>query len=122
MWPPLEPTCRQQFQGLPFSPESLDPATAPHLVEVDVPPGQAADAHSDQGLAALGLPSTYPHDSDGNVIAREVCQPIGQAAFDANLNGIDYRSAAPGGTRELAWFPRDAQPTPTARRPFDQWW
>ena len=113
---------RRQFHGLPFSPESLDPATAPHLVQVDIPAGQAADAHTHQGLAALGLPAAYPHDADGNLIPHEVCQPIGQAAFDANLDGIDYRSAAPGGTRELAWFPRDSQPAQTSRRPFDQWW
>lgn len=113
---------RRLFDGLPFSPESLDPAKAPQLVEVDIPSGQAADAHTPQGLASLGLPATYPHDANGVQITHEMCQPIGQAAFDANLDGIDYRSAAPGGTRELAWFPRNSQPTPTSLRHFDQWW
>lgn len=113
---------RRQFNGLPFSPESLDPATAPHLVEVRVPDGLAADAHTPQGLVALGLPAAYPHDAHGVLVAHAACQPIGQAAFGTDLEGIDYRSAAPGGTRELAWFPRNSQPAPTARRPFDQWW
>ena len=113
---------RRQFDGLPFSPESLDPATAPHLVQMDIPAGQAADAHTRQGLAALGLPATYPQDATGRLIPHDVCQPIGQAAFHANLNGIDYRSAAPSGTRELAWFPRSTHPTQTSLRHFDQWW
>ena len=116
---------QQRFAGLPFSPESLDPATAPQLVEVDIPDGQAADARTPHGLTALGLPTSYPHDADGHLVAHTVCQPIGQAAYDANLDGIDYRSAAPGGTRELAWFLRDSRHpnlTPTSRRPFDQWW
>ncbi len=112
----------RQFAGVPFVPESLDPATAPQLVEVDIPEGQAADAYTDEGLAALGLPATYPHDANNNVIPHEVCQPIGQDAYDANLDGIDYRSAAPGGTRELAWFPREIQPIRTSARPFNQWW
>ncbi len=112
----------RQFRGLPYSPESLEPAMAPQLVEVEIPSGQAADAHSDEGLAAVGLPATYPQDPSGGVVPHEVCQPIGQAAHDANLDGVDYRSAAPGGTRELAWFPRHTPPVPTALRPFDQWW
>ena len=112
----------RQFAGLPYAPESLDPATAPQLVEVDIPEGQAADAHTAQGLAALGLPATYPQDANNNLVPHETCQPIGQAAFDANLDGVDYRSAAPGGTRELAWFPRSTHPTQTSLRHFDQWW
>ena len=86
------------------------------------PPGKPPTPTPHQGLGALGLPATYPHDADGNLIAHEVCQPIGQAAFDANLDGIDYRSAAPAATRELAWFPRDSQPAQISRRLFDQWW
>ncbi|MDE0614236.1 MAG: RES family NAD+ phosphorylase [bacterium] len=112
----------RQFAGLPYSPESLHPATAPQLVEIEVPNGQGADAHSEGGLAALGLLPTYPHDASGNLIPHEVCQPIGQSAFDAELDGVDCRSAAPGGTRELAWFPRDSQPTQISLRHFDQWW
>lgn len=113
---------QRQFAGLPFAPESLDPATAPQLVEVEIPPGQAADAHTDHGLAVLGLPATYPLDPSGTLVPHETCQPIGQAAFDANLDGVDYRSAAPGGTRELAWFPRDSHPTESTRHHFHQWW
>ena len=113
---------QRRFAGLPFSPESLHPATAPQLVEVDVPAGHAADAHTTEGLVSLGLPATYPQDSNARLIPHEVCQPIGQSVIDAELDGIDYRSAVQGGTRELAWFPRNSHPTQVSRRHFDQWW
>ena len=112
----------RRFDRLPYGPEDLDPATAPQLVTVDVPAGRAADAHTDEGLSAAGLPVSYPLDSDGQLIGHTVCQPIGQAAFDEGLDGIDCRSAAPGGTRELAWFPRGVKLQPRSRQPFEQWW
>ncbi|WP_419921282.1 RES family NAD+ phosphorylase [Candidatus Poriferisodalis sp.] len=112
----------RRFDRLPYGPEDLDPATAPLLVTVDVPAGLAADAYTDEGLSAAGLPMSYPLDSDGQLIAHTDCQPIGQAASDEGLDGIDRRSAAPGGTRELAWFPRDVKLQPRSRQPFEQWW
>lgn len=121
-----EPTARanvrRRFVGLPYGPEDLDPATAPILVHVELPPGRAADAFSDHGLARLGLPATFPLDTDGDVVAHEVCRPIGRAAFDAGLDGVDARSAAPGGTRELAWYPRDVAVEVLRRQAFDDWW
>lgn len=112
----------KRFAGLPYGPDDLDLATAPLLVTVDVPEGQAVDAYTDEGLAAAGLPGSYPLDGDDNLIPHSTCQPIGQAAVDAGLDGVDCRSAAPGGTRELAWFPRSAEIQPRTRLPFEQWW
>lgn len=113
---------RRLFQGLPYGPEDLDPATAPVLVELELPAGRAVDAFDEEGLRALGLPPTYPLDDDGEVVPHSVCQPVGQAAFDRDLDGIDCRSAAPGGTRELAWFPRRRQANELSRRTFAEWW
>ena len=111
-----------RFAGLAYGPDDFDPATAPVLVEVTLPAGQAADAYSDDGLASLGLPHTYPHHADGNLIPHSTCQPVGTAVLDAGLDGVDYRSAAPGGGRELAWFPRGAAAQQKSRRTFDDWW
>ena len=108
--------------GLPYGPEDLDPATAPLLLGVAVPGGEAADAYTGDGLLALGLPTTYPHDVNGDSVSHDVCQPVGQAIFDAGLDGVDYQSAAVGGVRELAWFPRDSIAKETSRRAFDDWW
>lgn len=111
-----------RFAGRPVSIDDVDPASAPHLVEVEVPPGTAADAFSEAGLKAVGLPSTYPREPDGTVVPHSRCQPIGRAAVEAGLNGIDCRSAAPGGTRELAWFADTGTPRLVSRRPQPQWW
>lgn len=113
---------RRKFLGLPYGPEDLDPATAPVLVEVDVPAGNAADAYTDEGLAALGLPVTFPRDANGRVIPHAMCQPHGQDAFDRGLDGVDARSAASGGDRELAWIPRGRVPESRPAVPFDEWW
>ena len=112
----------QRFVGLPYGPEDLDPATAPLLLGVEVPRGDTADAYRDDGLAALGLPTTYPNDANGDPIPHSVCQPVGQAIFAAGLDGVDCRSAAVGGFRELAWFPRDSRAKEVSRRAFDEWW
>ncbi len=110
------------YTGLPYGPEDLDPATAPLLLDVSIPRGDAADAFTDDGLRELGLPTSYPTGTDAVIIAHTTCQPIGQAVFDAGRDGVDCRSAAAGGNRELAWFPRNSVASETARRAFDQWW
>ena len=112
----------KRFVGLPYGPEDLDPATAPLLLSVDVPEGEAADAYSESGLTAMGLPTTYPYNSAGELIPHLVCQPIGRAAYGAGLDGVDCRSAAADNCRELAWFPRYRSAAETSRLRFDHWW
>jgi hypothetical protein len=112
--------------GMPYGPEDLRDDTGPVLVTAQLPRGQrVADVHTPTGVAAAGLPATYPLDGSGAVIGHEVCQPIGAAARDADLRGVRCRSArAPyGAGRELAWFPATARSR--ARKlqvqPFSDW-
>ncbi|MDE0168541.1 MAG: RES family NAD+ phosphorylase [bacterium] len=112
----------KRFVGLPFGPEDLNPATAPLLLRVDIPDGRAADAYTDAGLDAIGLPATYPYDDAGDLIPHNMCQPIGEAAYEAGLDGVDCRSAAIDDGRELAWFPRSRAVSETSRLPFSDWW
>ncbi len=112
----------RRFDGLPYGPHDLDPATAPLLLGVEIPAGTATDAYTDDGLVAVGLPVTYPHDDNGDVIPHDVCQPIGRAVFEAGLDGVDCRSAAVGGDCELAWFPRSSITHGTSRQAFQTWW
>ena len=109
-------------EGQPYGPEDLDPLTAPVLVEVAVPDGEAADAFTDDGLLGLGLPTSFPHDFRGDLIPHTACQQIGRAVLVEGYNGVDCRSAAPSGLRELAWFPRGQPAREVSRRPFDHWW
>ncbi len=111
-----------RYAGLPYGPEDLKPAEAPVLIVVEVPAGEALDAVTDDGLAAIGLPGTYPLDSGGEVIAHSVCQPIWAAVRGTGLDGVASRSAAAGGGRELAWFPRSEPAVATERLSFDAWW
>ena len=81
-------------EDMPFSPE--DPSDDAYtLVLLRLPtPQRAADAVSAQGLAALGLPSSYPLGSDGKVIDRAECQEMGKHVRELRLNGVWCRSAA----------------------------
>lgn len=103
------------FEGLPYGPEHVDPATAPLLLDVQLSEGRAADAFTDEGLIELGLPATYSDGGDGGPVPRATCQPIGRGIYDAGHDGVDARSAARGGVRELAWYPRDETAEEAAR-------
>jgi hypothetical protein len=112
------------YVGLPYGPEDLDPTQAPLLVSVDVLADEYVDAVSDEGLAALGLPTTYPVDAQGGTVPHSDCQPIGQAAYDDHEPGIGCRSAAPGASgEELAWFalPDRTLPPQLGVKIFDEW-
>lgn len=109
------------FVDLPYGPEDLDEDAAPLIVDVDIPTGSALDADSDAGLAATGLPATYPFDATNSIIPHSLCQPIGQAAYDAGLDGVAARSAARGGDHELAWFPREKAAVSVDTRRFGDW-
>lgn len=89
---------------------------------MSLPDGIAADGFTDDGVAELGLPVTYPLGPDGDLVPHATCQPIGQRVFDEGLDGVDCRSAAEGGGRELAWYPRGTIAGETARRSFAEWW
>jgi hypothetical protein len=113
------------FADLPYGPEDLDPDRAPQLVEVDVEPSRYVDAVSDPGLRSLGLPTSYPLDETGAVVAHDRCQLIGARLHREGEPGIAARSAAPaaGGGSELAWFAAPGrQPLqPIARLAFTEW-
>ena len=97
-------------EGTPFSPEDLSD-DAYTLVPLRLPGSQrAADAVSAPGLAALGLPASYPLGSGGQLIDRAVCQPIGRLVRELRLHGVWCRSAvsSDGRGRELDNMARPA--------------
>lgn len=111
----------------PYQPEDLRDDTGPILVAAHLPRRQVVcDAHSRRGVAAAGLPVTYPYDKDGQLVAHSQCQKIGVRARRAGLRGVRSRTAqAPDGARrKLAWFP--ASPSSVARRlrtlTFHEWY
>lgn len=116
----------RMLEDSPVRPEDLDPPYV--LITATLPSRQVvADAVTDVGLEALGLPATYPKDATGATIPHATCQPVGVEVKTQNLRGVHARSAAtPDGTgRELAWFP--ARPSSSATPvgdalPFSKWW
>src|SRR5690606_7333794 len=84
-----------------------------------------ADVHTPEGVAAAGLPATYPTGPDGELVPRRDCQPVGERARAEGLRGVRCRSAqAPHGAgRELAWFPATARSRAqlVRRIPFAGW-
>ena len=126
-----EPMARAQvahkLAGQPFTIEDLDPDEQHDLVEVTVQEATVLDCVTDAGLAAVGLPGTYPKDAAGGEVPHTTCQPIGQAAYDDGQDGVACRSAAAGTTRgdeELALFDNAAERLVhmTAGRPFSDWY
>jgi hypothetical protein len=125
-------TARAQIHALlgawPANPEDLRDDAPYVLVLAGLPRRQdVADALSDEGLDALGLPPSYPLDPRGDPVPHEPCQMVGTDVHTARLRGVWCRSAATadGGGRELAWFP--SGPAARARSlghpvPFARWW
>jgi hypothetical protein len=112
--------------GWPYEPEDLDDATGPHLAVATLPRDQTvANVHTPAGVAAAGLPPTYPLDATDALVPHAVCQPIGERVHAAGLRGVQCRSAqAPRGAgRELAWFPATARSRAqlVERLPFTTW-
>ena len=84
----------------------------PTLVACSLPREQeVCDAYSQAGLSAVGLPVTYPLETNGTWVPQSRCQPIGVRVKNARLRGVRARSAqaANGARRELAWFPASAR-------------
>lgn len=116
---------RRLFAGRPYGPANLDPATAPHLIDVDLPEDEFVGVVSAAGIAAVGLPESYPDDGSGVPVSHSATRPIGRRAWDAGESGIAARSAAPGTRRsdeELALFDRGLDLAPARRRTFSEWW
>jgi hypothetical protein len=112
--------------GWPYGPEDLRDDTGPILVGAILPRDQrVCDAHTREGVAALGLPASYPLDADGEPVPHSACQPIGARVKERKLRGVRCRSAraADGAGRELAWFPATgrSRARPTKRLTFERW-
>lgn len=118
---------RRFIAGWPFEPEDLRSDTGPPLAAATLPRQQSvADVHTPEGVAAAGLPQTYPLDGSGALIGHDTCQEVGRRAHDERLRGVRCRSArAPEGAgRELAWFPATTRSRAVLLRllPFDEWY
>ncbi|MBW3666395.1 MAG: RES family NAD+ phosphorylase [Actinobacteria bacterium] len=123
------PTARAQIvkllEGSPVEPEDLDAGF--ELVRATLPRSQdVADALSEEGLSALGLPETYPRHPNGLPVRHQTCQPVGEEVHALGLRGVYARSAATfdGSGRELAWFPATASSKASLveRLGFAEWW
>jgi len=100
---------RQKLETRGIHPEDLISSQGPALVHTHVPENRYVDAVTIAGLRSLGLPNTYPLDEHGEPIPHDLCQPIGQRAWDSGEPGIACRSAArtaPSAGEELAFFAR----------------
>ncbi len=111
----------------PYEPEDLRNETGPVLVGAKLPHRQrVVDVHTPAGVAAAGLPASYPYEATGSLVSPEVCQPIGALIEAANLRGIRCRSArSPDGAgRELAWFQATSSSLArlTSRLPYADWY
>lgn len=111
----------------PYEPEDLRGDNAPVLVAATLPRAQTvADVHTPAGVAAAGLPASYPLDGRRRLVAHPVCQAVGSVAHDQGLRGVRCRSARTpqGAGRELAWFPATVRSRArhVATRPFDDWY
>jgi hypothetical protein len=118
---------RQFIAGWPYQPEDLRGDTGPLLIGATLPRDQdVADAHTPGGVAALGLPATYPLERAGELVDHGRCQAIGREIKELNLRGVRARSAQSrdGAGRELAWFPATARSRArlVERRGFDAWY
>lgn len=113
-----------KLRGFPYGPEDFDSDTGDLLVTVDLPSQEYVDIVTDEGCKAVGLPPSYPVDGDGHVVPREVCWPIGEAAWLNDEHGIACRSATIGANRsdeELAWFQRGQPLTASRILGFADW-
>lgn len=108
----------------PYEPEDLRDDNGPVLVGATLPRAQTVcDAHSNAGLRAIGLPTSYPLDAAGHPIEHRRCQAIGERVKQSGLRGVRARSAK-GPGRELAWFPASARSVAraAARLSFGAWY
>jgi RES domain-containing protein len=102
----------------------LAPGRRPQLLQVDVPRSAVLDVVTEEGVAELRLPESYPFE-----IRREECWPAARRAHaDESLAGVACRSAAECTAttwlgEELAWFDRSHRLRESAsRRVFEAWY
>ena len=101
----------RKADGIGIDVDDLEPAQQPVIIPCVAPDRTVLDVLSDEGCVDVGLESSYPLDASGTLVPHSRCQPIGQRAWDDDLDGIACRSAAllkPEG-EELAWFDRSGR-------------
>lgn len=112
------------FHDRGIDPDDLDDAAPIELAAATLPRRQrVADVVTDEGIAAVDLPASYPVARNGRPVSHQATQPIGAEVHDRNLRGVWCRSAA-GVGNELAWFPvtnAAAHPVWPAPLPFARW-
>ena len=100
--------------------DDLADTARPQLQHYDIRESDFVDALTPAGVAALGLPRTYPTD-----IPHPPCQAIATAAYAANEDGIAVRSAVGSAPtdEELVIFDRAviARAVKTKRDSFVDW-
>lgn len=114
---------RAQHAGRAIPLFSLRPSRRPQLQSFTVTESRFVDVVTTEGVAAAGLPSTYPYG-----VNHEKCWLVARQAYSADERGIACRSAAESEPdfwlgEELAIF--DNAPMPTAagrRRSFSDWY
>jgi hypothetical protein len=114
---------RARLEDRGIRPEDILPEAGPVLIATRVPDETFVNAMTDAGLRSVNLPTTYPLDSRGEIIAHRICQPIGQRAWDAGERGIACRAAtrgAPAKDEEVAYFGRKKL-RPESREEFASW-
>jgi RES domain len=104
------------YEGEAFGLYDLNPTARPHLQIVTVKPCEPVDAVTDDGLAALGLPTSYPTE-----VGHSRCQPVGLRVRDDGGIGIAYQSAARPGGEELALIQLELA-TKHERLAFTEWY
>ncbi len=116
----------EKLSGQPFVAEDLERSELPILIVLDVPDRRYLDVVAREAIVRNGLPATYPDDGIGNVVSWDVCQPVGQLAWDGALAGIAYISAAkhaPSDGEELAWFDRhEVELRAKRKQSFEDWY
>jgi len=112
------------LEGTSVTPDDLTD-DAFDLVAAGLPRAQdVVDVVTAEGVAAAGVPATYPVDVGGVRVAHAACQVIGVEAHEDGLDGVECRSAASsaGTGRELAWWPRGRKVRPRGGRvPYGSW-
>lgn len=111
----------------PYEPEDLRTNSGPVLVGAVLPRAQdVCDIHTSSGVRGAGLPKSYPLDSNGGIVPRARCQPIGERVKKLGLRGVHSRStqSSDGAGRDLAWFPATSRSTAThtAMLSFERWY